>query len=181
MPTVLRVMGQEVDLVPFVEEAVRHLGYVEPGSVRWLAGEIAVHGNRNNGRSIREAGTRLTKEERLARGVSAVGEPLSAEVWNALTERGRRDPVLRFDNTCRRALKGARDVLQRERDFRVLRQPHSIFVGAKFSGAVTDRCDAAAALDGIVFPEPPVLPLKGCDREACGCCWRLITKREMNN
>lgn len=180
MSTTLKVLDREIELTPFVEEAVRALGYVDEGAIPWLTSQIAEYGNRNNGRSIRSAGSRLDKAARVDRGLPATGEPLSLEVWNVLTAEGRLDPVNRFDNTCWRALNAARRALTRERDLQSLQTMSAIIKGVRFLAAPQDPCPPASALDQQTLREPPHLPLSGCDRDACACSWRTISKFEID-
>lgn len=176
--TIYRLGDQQVDLLPYVREAIAALGFVREGAAEWLAEQIAVHADRTNGRAIREAGTRLSKAERTERGLPAWNGHLSHEVWEALTDRGRVAPVEHFDDTCGRALRGARLRLQAERAARTLR-PRGMFAGVLMSpppGA--GLCEAGMAHVGEFMSMPPELPFAGCDRNVCRCSWRVITKTE---
>ncbi|RTL99757.1 hypothetical protein EJV44_04560 [Ancylobacter aquaticus] len=176
--TIYRLGDQQVDLLPYVREAIATLGFVQEGAAEWLAGQIAVHADRTNGRSIRDAGTRLTQAERAERGLPPWNGHLSHEVWGALTDAGREAPVERFDDTCWRALRGARQRLQAERAGRILR-PRGMFAGILMSAAPrVGLCDVGLAHVGEFTPTPPELPFHGCDRHVCGCMWRAITKTE---
>ncbi|BBF92381.1 hypothetical protein [Blastochloris tepida] len=171
--------GEQVDLLPFVREAIEALGLVRPDALDWLAAEIAAAVNRNGGRSIREGGTRLLPDERLALGLPAWGDGhLSREVWEALTDEGRRDPVVAFDDTCARAIRAAQCHLQARRDLRLLRLG-GLMVAVKMSPPpAIGLCAAGMAMAGRLLPEPPALPFSGCDRRVCGCSWRLVDREE---
>lgn len=175
--TIYRLGDQQIDLLPYVREAIDALGFVREESAEWLAAQIAIHADRGAGRGIREAGARLTKVEREERGLPAWNGHLSHEVWQALTDRGREAPVEHFDDTCGRAVCGARLQLQRERTEKLLR-PGGPFAGVLTSGASDRLCDAGIAHLGEFRPLPPDLPFDGCNRNVCLCGWRAITKTQ---
>lgn len=168
-----------LDLLPFTREACSALGYVRTEAAEWLSNEIRAAMNRNNGRTIREGGKRLTHEERQSLGILPGGGHLSHEVWQSLTERGRRNPIESFDITCTRALSNARRLAALKRLRSVLRSPSGqlAFVGVRIS-ALSIGCDAAKALAGALHDEPPELPLPNCDREACSCSLLAVSRYE---
>jgi hypothetical protein len=169
----------EVEIRPFVEEAISSLGFVRPECADWLAEAIVEHANRNHGRSIRESGTRLSIDSRTALGLPRYGDGhLSTEVWEALTELGRQEPVGNFDDTVSRALTNARDAVQKIGDLRFLQK--GAFAGVKIGPAPgIGLCVAGMTMVGRTLPEPPDLPFRGCDRRYCSCSWRMVTKWEL--
>lgn len=169
----------EVEMRPFVDEAISALGLVHLECADWLAEAIVEHANRNHGRSIRESGTRLSTAQRLALGLPKYGDGhLSVEVWEALTELGREDPVRSFDDTVVRALSNARNTVQKIGALRSLR--NGFFAGVKIGPAPgIGLCAAGMAMVGKVLPEPPDLPFPDCDRRYCGCSWRSVTRWEL--
>ena len=177
---ILQIGNDRIDLLPHVLEAVRALGFIRPEAVEWLAGELVSAANKNGGRTIREGGTRFDKGERTAIGSPAWGDYFSREAWGALTEKGRTDPVVNFDDTCARAIRSAREEAQRLRAYRVLR-PGGPFAGAKIGPApAIGLCAAGMAMVGRVLSEPPELPFPGCTYNVCRCSWRLISKEDMD-
>lgn len=178
--TLLTIGYRTIELSPFVDEAISALGYIQPVAAPWLVRQIVRYGVHDNGRSIRKAGSLLSPEERIERGVPGTEEPFTHEAWNALTELGRLDPVRRFDRTCLRSFNAARSALTRQGDLRALAHANSVFAGARFIMAMRTPCWAARDLHGQILPEPPVLPLTSCDRDICACSWRLLSKREVS-
>ena len=169
-----------VELRPFVEEAIAALGLVRPTALQWLEGEIAKNVNRSQGRSIRENGARLTADRRAALGVPGFGGHLSEEVWEALTDTGRTDPVRAFDDTVARAIKLARNAAQRLSADRSLKS--GLFAGVKIGPSPSvGLCASGMAMVGKVLDAPPVLPFTGCDQSVCSCSWRLITHWELEH
>lgn len=176
---ILEIGNDRIDMVPHVREAVRALGFVRPEAAEWLAEELVSAANKNGGRTVREGGTRFGKDERIALGLPAWGDYFSREAWEALTEKGRTDPVESFDDTCWRAIRGARQQAERLRAERVLR-PGGWFVGVKIGPPPgIGLCEAGMAMVGRVLSEPPELPFPGCTRNVCSCSWRLISKDEV--
>ncbi|MCE1237063.1 MAG: hypothetical protein LWW93_11990 [Hyphomicrobiales bacterium] len=169
-----------LDLLPFTTEACAALGYVKVDAAEWLAGEITAAMNRNNGRSIREGGKRLTKEERQALGIPVGGGHLNYVVWQSLTEKGRRDPIASFDVTCSRALANARRAASLMRLRKVLDTStgRAVFAGVRVS-ALSIGCQASKAIAGVLFDTPPALPLSECDRETCSCDLIAVSRYEV--
>lgn len=169
-----------LDLLPFTIEACSALGYVKVTAAEWLAGEITAAMNRNNGRSIREGGKRLTAEERQALGIPAGGGHLNHNVWQSLTEKGQRDPIASFDVTCSRALANARRAatLTRLRNVLDTSTGRAAFAGVRVS-ALSIGCPASKAITGVLFDTPPDLPLSECDRETCSCDLIAVSRYEV--
>jgi hypothetical protein len=172
----LEIAGDRVDLGPHVDEAIRALGFIRADAFDWLTREIALAANKNGGRTIRESGRRLDNAERAALGITGRDGHLSREVWDALTDKGRQNPVAAFDDTCARTLRGARNEAQRSRDRRVLGSGR-VFDAVKMGQPPgTGLCAAGMDMVGKILDEPPILPLPGCDRTVCGCSWRLVKR-----
>lgn len=176
--SVYRRSNVVVDLTPFVEEAIATLGFVRTERLDWLAAEIGAKHGENNGRAIREGGTRLSKEQRAAYGLTRWDGHLSCEVWDALTETGRIDPVRNFDDTCSRAVRNAYLQVRRTVDQEHLRDSW-LFGAIEFRVGPQLGCDAAMQLHRRVLTEIPELPFAGCDRRICACDWYLLTQREL--
>lgn len=168
----------EVEIRPFVDEAISALGFIESKAAEWLAQAIVDHANRNHGRSIRESGTRLSISQRLDLGLPIYGDGhLNTEVWDALTTVGRADPVRSFDDTVSRALTNARNAVQKIGALRSLN--NGFFVGVKIGPPPgIGLCAAGMAMVGKVISAPPDLPFPGCDRRYCSCSWRCVTRWE---
>lgn len=67
---------------------------------------------------------------------------------------------------------------QRDRDARVLK-PGGYFAGVLMGPPpAIGLCAAGMGMVGRMLPSGPELPQPGCDREICGCSWRVLTKRE---
>lgn len=166
-----------MDVVPFALEAIEALGLVRREALEWLATNIVEHVDRGQARSIRASGHRLTSAQRIDRGLPARGEPLSEEVWTALTLEGRSDPIASFDDTVARVVKRARNAARIIDAARHLRS-------GMFAGVVMalppgiGLCEAGLKQSGKFIPFPPELPLPGCDRRFCSCSWRIVTHRE---
>lgn len=164
-------------MVPFVLEAIDALGLVRREAAEWLATNIVEHIDRGQGRSIRASGQRLTSAQRIDRGLPARGEPLSEEVWAALTLEGRANPVTSFDDTVARVVNRARNALRTISAERHLRS-------GMFAGVVMGPppghglCNAGLRQCGKFLPFPPELPFLGCDRRYCSCTWRVVTQWE---
>jgi hypothetical protein len=154
-------------LVPLLE-AISRFGLIKPEAAEWLATALAPFVNRSQGRDVRESGTRLTKDERLQLGLDRWGDHLSWEVWNALTEKGRRNPASAFDESCSWAVKTVRDGRFRERTARV----QGLFVGFRITTIPGRSCEAAENLAGAVQPDQPAFPLPGCTNIRCSCSSR---------
>ena len=175
----IEIGGKTYELYPFVEESIARFGYVRAEAAEWLTANLAVAFNRNLGRTIRESGTRITPDERVAMGLQArpVDGHLSYEVWENLTESGRTNPVHCFDSTCARATKRLRTTAQAERHNKI----SEFFAGVKFRAfdSIYSPCACAIRLDGLIISVPPILPLATCNQEKCGCSWLAVTHREI--
>lgn len=144
------------------EEAARHLGYIDMAKiddfVAWL---VALWGSD-------------------PRSASFYGTPRPHHV---LTPKGMESPNQHVDASFWRATNGLRRQMQRERDLRVMyrsdgsRSP--MFAAIMFMAKPQDPCAASAAIHRTIHAEHVALPLPDCDREVCGCQWRLITRREL--
>lgn len=176
---ILRQFMVDVDVTPFVEEAIAALGFVRTKFSAWLAEKVAEHASQNHGRSIREEQPRLSVEDRLACGLPKYGDGhISVAVWNALTDKGRVDPVRSFDDTVARALMNATRAADRVATARTMKT--GLFVAVQIGPAAdVDICGAGNALRGAILSKPPELPLPGCDRRVCYCNWRSLTPEQV--
>lgn len=171
--------GMELtDIRPFVDEAIASLKLVRAESASWLSEMAAIYATRNQGRSIREAGTRLSKTERNDLGIPPeIWGHLSREAWCALTDLGKCDPISAFDDTVSRAITNARNFLRGRAAKKVLR--NDVFAGVIMTmPPAIGVCEVGEREVGKFLEEPPALPFLSCDRRVCRCSWRVITKRE---
>ena len=148
----------EMDLKPFVLEAVARLGYFEPSIVEWMIAEML---------AAEARGTDLSR--------------VMDDDWRRhLTAKGLENPEHAVTTTYRRARARARDHAYRVRTMPLLTREPPIFPAIIFHAAPQSPCAAAVALDRSVHRLPPELPLPGCDREVCGCSWRSVSKWELD-
>lgn len=145
---------------PHIEEAIARLGYVDAAKIDiFLAWFIKLWG-------------------RSPRSAAFYGTPRPIET---LTEKGLKDPETAIDNTFWRAMNGLRSAMHKERDLRAMavrgNGRGSMWGGLKFIPAPAGACDAANQIP-TYLREHPALPLPTCDKEVCGCQWRMITTRE---
>lgn len=147
----------EMELRPFVEEAVIALGYFAPSIAEWMI---------------------VKMKAAEARGADL--ERVIDDDWREhLTPKGKECPLHAVTTTYRRARRAARDHAQRARTMPLLTRDPPIFPAVVFSEAIQDPCAAAHAIDRSLHRLPPALPLPGCDREVCGCSWRAVSKPEL--
>lgn len=166
----------EIDLDPVIDEALLALPFIRPEAETWFRSHMTgfVYP-----RGIREAGTRITPQERVDLGLEkwAGDQHLSWEIWNALTEKARANPAKNFDDLCDRIVCNACRIADRLKDNEFLREG-IFFVRARFFADHRFPCDVAKATDGAIWSEIPEVPFASCRNRVCGCNWRLLSKRD---
>ena len=147
----------EMDLKPFILEAVDRLGYFEPSIAPWMTAKM------------------LAAEARGADLARVIDDD-----WHRhLTTKGLENPQHAVTTTYLRARAAARDHAYRARTMPLLIREPPIFPAIVFCAAPKCPCAAAIILDRTMHRLPPDLPLPGCDNEVCGCSWRTVSKLEI--
>lgn len=156
--------------LPFAEEAVKALGYIEPSHTRTLAllqSLCVTHHPREVATKYRKRGEQLSREEKKALGLRS-NAFYSREAFDALTDKGKKSPILAYENTL---LRGSFSY------FRSTSIASSVGVNhayLKYTSMFFD-CDVCAKLNGqMIKPDQAHwMPPSNCDRDSCGIMLRL--------
>ncbi len=171
----LKRSNRDIEIRPYVEEAINSLGFVKAEATEWLAEKIVEHQN-NSGRGIREEGTRLSKSRREQLGLPPFGDGhLNDEVWSALTDEGKKDPVRNFDDTVSRAFINALNALEKIVDDHFLKKGFFACIEMRPLPDIEMLCPIGRSMVGKRMTEVPTLPFDGCDKRYCRCHWRTLT------
>jgi hypothetical protein len=103
-PVIVFDKNFEVDLMPWVNEAIHVLGYIKPDAAQWLATMIKQYWlSGSSGYEVRRNGTEMSKERKK---LFALGHSrMSEEAWEAYTEKGRLNPLHGLDVTVNRVIR----------------------------------------------------------------------------
>lgn len=165
--------GQKVRLDPLVKEAVEALGFFRPDAVEAISNRMArLWGNNDY--------TFANDGERIKPFPEEPKRPISREIWESLTDRGREDPTF----ACKATLLRVSFNVYRVRDAANLAMRKKLATSAVFAGVTEYTCAAGRACEGQRVPlkrrllgvferdcDPPKLPLSDCDAAWCACRW----------
>lgn len=155
---------------PFAAEAVNSLGYIDPSHIKTVAllqSLCVTHHPRGVATKYRKRGEQLSREEKKALGLRS-NAFYSREAFEALTDKGKKSPILAYENTL---LRGSFSY------FRSTSIASSVGVNhayLKYSRMFFD-CDTCAKLDGhMIQPiQADWRPPSDCLKDACGVLLHL--------
>lgn len=183
MPTIEHA-GYDIEVTPYVEEAVSRLGIFKPEAIPYLADGVARFMNHGKiAYQLRRTGKELNDDEKSENGLTKRTR-MSRAFWEALTEEGRADPVKKPEIVFRRVTSN----LYNEGKHRQLDDSYANSMdgyGLSFWNVVMIQridarcCAASKKLEGkhIPTPERPRLPLAECDRDVCLCSYDVTAVR----
>jgi|GEM_PF-6504268 len=153
------------------EYPVRHLDMIDVDNAIWLIDLITVgclQGLKNAqiATTIRNYGKAMTPEEKAERGLKASSR-LSKTFYDALTEKGRADPVAASRAIVSRARNAG--VWQRDREQYMNRHPSPGWRWATILHRGPECCAWAYENDQKELIEYPTLPVASCDKNICSC------------
>ena len=156
--------------LPFAEEAVKALGYIEPSHIRTLAllqSLCVTHHPREVGTKYRKRGEQLSREEKKALGLRS-NTFYSREAFDALTDKGKKSPILAYENTL---LRGSFSYFRSTSIGSSVGVKHAHL---KYSRMFAD-CDTCAKLKPTIIQPKQAdwRPPSSCERDACGIMLRL--------
>lgn len=168
---IIRVGAFDIEIDPFVREAVETLGYFRYEAIDDVI-DMYERTRRSGLRAIFWERTEEISDDEKA----AIGWPIRASMprrlWDALSDKGRADPARATIATGHRI----RFALYRERD----RIGDAIMLPlcsrAQLFGVGELTCDQARPFDKMIVASDRrfTLPLETCDREWCACNWVLL-------
>jgi|GEM_PF-6271767 len=165
---------------PFMVEANRRLNVIQPDRIEWLL--TVWHPFNNHGwRSYevrRNSGIEMSKEDKKAIGLGH--ERMSIELWDAITDPARRNAVAALDKFFLTA--GRLHAMAREKWIIENDSPSVRLMLPMLKLSTQSGCAAALPFDGALMSREDFLfrfPFRDCDKPACACHFRAVTKREI--
>lgn len=168
--------GYEIEVTPFVEEAVAHLGIFRREAIPYLAEGVAKFFNYGKtGYEMRRTGEELPDDRKLSQGLGRRTR-MARDFWDALTDEARVDPINAPEIVFLRIkLNLFREGNHRQLDDHyqeALEDGDSSFLGeVSLQTDENNCCSAASERLGKLVPtlDRPRLPLLECDRAVCQC------------
>lgn len=184
------MMSNAPDINQLIHEnalwAIERHSIMRPDAADWIAPICARHMASGQGMKpafteVRSQGTPLTSAEKAAlglRGNVKIGQTFA----DALTDKGRQDPIRAAQVVVHRAIVGASFHRQLAEYRKMAASMNVKFCLAEMNASATSefarQCKAAKLLSGIEFNinEVPIFPIGECDSDYCVCMLTVNVK-----